>query len=86
MESTLLFSVIAGLAAITVTNIVKKQLGWSGGLALLATYIVAGVFALVYVGLQGNLWPIDFANLTIVLAEVFAVATAIYKFVVANQE
>ena len=77
---------LAGLAAVQLISILKKALGVDGGLALLLTYAVCAVLGAVVFGLQGG-----FANLTPegiagALAGVFAVATALYKFVVSKQD
>ena len=76
---------LAGLAAITVVGILKTALGWDGGKALLLTYVVCGVLGALVFGLQGGFTNLSIEGVAGALAGIFAVATAIYKFVTSKQ-
>ena len=77
---------LGGLAAVQLISILKNALGWDEDKALLLAYAVSGLVGAAVFGIAFALGQVEPAGLVGGISVVFALATAIYKFVTSKQE
>ena len=79
------WALLAGLAGVTLVNILKNVLNLEDRAAIALTYGVSFVLSIGVLALDGDLLPLDVERFVVVGPAIFLTADAIYRFIVSRQ-